>query len=111
MSGLEPVAGLGAVAVALIAFLGGWRMNRGSVTTSTADRLWAEAGAIRADLAREVATLLAAIDEREKEISSLRLEIMQKEEELSSVRRENYRLGNRVTELEAQIVQIKEAAS
>lgn len=98
---------LGGVVVAAISFLGGRRLTGGSVSTSTADRLWKEAGAIREALRFEVEGLRHELSERDDQIASFRLELMQKEEEIQTLRHDRDRLTDRVAELESALAAVR----
>ncbi|TXH55723.1 MAG: hypothetical protein E6Q97_08165 [Desulfurellales bacterium] len=109
MSAIEWSA-LAAIVTAALSFAAGRRLAGGSVNTSTADRLWKEAGAIREalrieieDLRAEITTLKHDAEEREGEISALRAEVREKERQIRDLRSENSRLSRHVDELERRL--------
>ena len=89
----EVIAAVGSLTTAAIGFFTGRHIRSGKVSTTDADRLWAEAGRLRADLTEELA--------------AIRIEVHQKDERIQQLERENERLSGRVSELERELVTLR----
>lgn len=69
---LLALAGLGAIAAAVAAVVGGRRLASGKVNTTEASRLWDEGGTYREELRAEVADLKAEVLEVRARVDELR---------------------------------------
>ncbi len=89
----QVLSAAGALLTAGLGFMAGRRIRSGRVSTTDADRLWAEAARLRADMGDQIA--------------ALRIQLVQKDERIEQLERTNRRQGERIDELERELASMK----
>lgn len=99
--GPAEIAGIGATVTAVVSFITGWRLHRGSVNTSTASQLWEQLNR-GLTAAREDANLLRS------EIRELRIELRQRDDTIERLETEGRRKSRQISMLEREVARLIE---